>query len=788
MYSTLETLASQYEDIIINGDFNSNLLTETDLTDNMLSLGLFPANVTSPTHYTSTSSTLIDLFFVSNTANINLYEQISASCFSKHDLLFLNYNFNFHEDSKVFSYRDFNSLAFNDLCEYSSHIPWHEIYFLPTVDEQLCFLERSIQHLFDLTVPIRHRKMKNSQKSWFSDSIKHAIQQRDLVYARWKRYKTLDLRLQYITARRDVNKLIKLAKTEYYSTRFSNAIDSRQTWNTIREIGIGKQISNFDIKVDGNMLNKTFTNTPVLQTDPSFYNFIPSTLGNGITGDFFRFSCISESDVMYTCSLIRSNAVGTDNIYPKFIKILMPLILPYVTYFLNNIITSSMFPSNWKHSKIIPLPKTSGEYRPIAILCFLSKVLEKILYRQMIMYINSHNMLSSTQSGFRESHSCVTALVEVSENIRQGLENGNINFLVLLDHSKAFDTVDHATLIGKLRHFFRFSNTSINLIASYLSNRTQSVFVNNAWSDSLSVVKGVPQGSILGPLLFSLYVNDLPDVLSECGVHLYADDVQVTFSIPPENIPTGISRLNNELERIYFWASANGLCLNPQKSKCIIICKQSAVTSISGDIVLNGEKIEIVNKTRNLGIIFNNRLTWRDHVDSLVGQLYSKLRALWGAQYFTPLTIRILLAKTYLVPSLLYGCELFANCDSISRRKLNVLFNNIIRYVYGLRRFDHITSVSRNLYGVSFECLLKIRTLIFLHKVIHTQTPKYIFEKIQFFQSPRKQNIVIPRHQYLVSEYQFYIYAARLWNNLPLCQQQNSNANSFKKFLFDFFK
>lgn len=785
LYSTLETLASVYDDIVITGDFNSDLLVESTLSENMLSLGLFPVNVISPTHHTSTTSTLIDLFFVSNTASIILYDQISASCFSKHDLIFLTYNFRIQQIEECYSYRDFKTLNLNLLCEYSSNIAWSDIYFMSSVNDQSLFLEHNIKYLFDLTVPLKHKKTTYKQKPWFTNAIKNAINLRDLAYARWKRFKTVEFKLQYSIARKNVNGQIRQAKTEYYSKRFSSAIDSKQTWNTIREIGIGKVNKN-DCQADANTLNTMFANIPLIQANPNFLNFSPTVLDTRI-GEHFYFSCVTHYDIITTCNSIKSNAVGIDNIHPKFLRLLMPLILPYVAHLFNTIIMSSIYPLNWKHAKIVPLPKSNGEYRPIAVLCFLSKVLEKLLHKQMIKYINTHNLLSVTQSGFRKSHSCVTALVEVSENIRQGLENGKINFLVLLDHSKAFDTVDHEMLIKKLKNLFSFSTTSTKLLFSYLSNRAQSVYVNDIWSDSLSLTRGVPQGSILGPLLFSLYINDLPNQLSKCKIHLYADDVQLILSSPVQNMALGIASLNEDLQKIHLWASANGLCLNPRKSKCIVICKRSLNPSVCADIVINGEKIEIVTAAKNLGIIFNSNLTWNDHINSLAGQTYIKLRALWSTQYFTPFRVRILLAKTYLVPSLIYGCELFGSCDSVSKRKLNILFNNIIRYVYGLKRFDHVSSAAKNLYGISFESLLKTRILIFLHKIINTKTPKYLYDRICFSQSPRNRNIVIPLHQCLVSEWQFFIHGARLWNTLPQNQQLNSNANSFKSFLFNFY-
>ncbi|XP_065358619.1 uncharacterized protein LOC135952544 [Calliphora vicina] len=192
------------------------------------------------------------------------------------------------------------------------------------------------------------------------------------------------------------------------------------------------------------------------------------------------------------------------------------------------------------------------------------------------------------------------------------------------------------------------------------------------------------------------------------------------------------------------WAMKNGLCLNPQKSKCLLIHNKTLKPNIENDIRINNEKIAIVQSAKNLGLVFNNNLSWSNHIQSLVSQTYLKLRTLWITQFYTPLRIRILIAKTYLIPGLIYGCELFANCDSN---------------------------------------LLKIRVLIFLHKIIYTQQPEYLFRLLRFGRSPRGKNIIIPHHRKLVSEWQFLINATRLWNTLPHVQQINSNAMHFRKFL-----
>lgn len=218
-----------------------------------------------------------------------------------------------------------------------------------------------------------------------------------------------------------------------------------------------------------------------------------------------------------------------------------------------------------------------------------------------------------------------------------------------------------------------------------------------------------------------------------------------------------------------------------------MICRGRTNINNNVEILINGERIEVVSTAKNLGITFNSNLTWSSHVNVVAGRIYAKLRSLWSTQFFTPVHIRELLAKTYLIPCLLYGCELFASCDCISKLKLNVLYNNILRYVYGLRRYDHVSSFSTRLYGVSFDNLLKIRVLIFFHKIIYTQTPRYLYERIRFARSLRGRRIIIPRHRYLFSEWQFFLHASRLWNSLPQSQQVNSNATQFKKFLFNHF-
>lgn len=785
--SSLELLTVRYYDIVIASDFNANILVTSDLVDSLMSIGLHVVNTENPTHFTTTSSTLLDIFIVSDSCKSLIFDQLSAPCFSKHDLIFMSYDFHLSNDKTPISYRDFRHINFDLLDQQFNNIQWNHIYFMPNADEQLHFLNNNIRQLYEQTVPTRIYRGDKRNRSWFSPAIKNEINHRDELYTRWKRFRTTELHEEYCIARRNVNKSIRDAKSKFYASKFQSAVDSKQKWRTIKEIGIGKTTTTA-CNVDVNELNRLFTDLP------STANIVDQNLSavpinfptHQSTGNF-EFSCVFPPDVLSCCLSVKSNAVGYDDMHPKFLKLLLPKLLLLITHIFNTIITTSSFPSCWKHAKIIPIPKTRTDFRPISILPYLSKVLERILHKQMSKFLADHRLLSEYQSGFRAKHSCVTALINVSEDIRLNLDVGNISFLVLLDHSKAFDCVNHNILCTKLARNFGFSSSATSLIASYLLDRSQSVTAGDLTSTPLAIRNGVPQGSILGPLLFCLYINDLPTQLLNCNIHIYADDVQVYLSCKKNLINECISKLNDDLRRIHEWASLNKLHINPKKSKCLIVSKRRQKIPTDISIKLGNQKIEIVESTRNLGIIFDKELRWNTHINAATGNTFAMLRILYQTQHLTPVHIRTLLAKTFIMPKLLYGCEIFSSCDSVGTRKLTAAFNAVIRYVYGLKRYDGTSQYSKSLYGVNFGDLLKIKTLIFLHKIIYTKEPEYLYRRLRFASSQRGKALIYTLRRSLISDWHFIVSAEHHWNSLPFSTQLIGNALQFKNKLFSSF-
>ncbi|XP_022226291.1 uncharacterized protein LOC121403754 isoform X1 [Drosophila obscura] len=783
-YSDLTSLITDisltYTDVILAGDFNCDILRESSLADSMLSLDLNIVNHQLPTHFTKTRNTLLDLFFVDSTDKILLYDQLTAPGYSKHDLIFLTYDFNPDYDNYDTFYRDFKNIDLEKLHTDISILDWTSIHYMLSVNSQLAQLQSNIDYLYCEHVPIKRKTVKRTDNSWFNPEIKLGIIKRNEAFKKFKRYKTESHFNMYKSLRSNVTKLIYSAKTAFYSSKFNNALCSKQKWQVIKSIGIGKKTRNSLVDMDVNEVNKKFLQlvvpdpTPTLNLTSAPYNYtVPS----------FSFCCVSPCDVLESIHKIKSNATGLDDMNPKFLRIILPRIIMHVTHIFNTAITTSTFPEQWKEAKIIPIPKAnSAEYRPISILPTLSKAFETLVAKQINSFLTEHTLLNNNQSGFRTNRSCTTAMIKIVEDIRERIDDGNVTFLTLLDYTKAFDSVDHRILIAKLRESYNFSDSAVRLLSSYLLNRSQAVVAEGKMSSFAYVKCGVPQGSVLGPILFSIYINDLPIVLSDCKVHMYADDVQLYVSRPLNRIDECINVTNRELEKISAWATKNRLCLNPTKSKCLIIYKNKKKINetILRRVEISNTPISYIEKTTNLGFIINSTLSWDDHVSKAVGKTYGILRALNITKQFIPVSIRMQIAKAYLVPVLTYGIEAFGNCGYENRQKLSVCFNNIARYIFRLRRSDRISAFSYKIFDMTLFKWIDYKMLTFLHKIILTRQPQYLYEKLRFTNSARTNNIITIRYRTLNSERHFFVNVIRIWNHLPHHMKTIRNLSQFK--------
>ena len=306
------------------------------------------------------------------------------------------------------------------------------------------------------------------------------------------------------------------------------------------------------------------------------------------------------------------------------------------------------------------------------------------------------------------------------------------SFLLLLDYSKAFDCLNHELLLAKLK-YFRLDRCSLSLFTEYLSDRCQCVRYENKVSSELRLRGGVPQGSILGPTLFSMYTFDLPYfVTKEVHLHLYADDTQVYTSFLPENVNVSVKELNCNLANIAFWSRCNGLKINPSKTECICVAtrkKYDVVNSLKIEpIVINDIEVTVRAKTKNLGVVFDSGLQFDHHVRRVISCCYAKFSSLYKYKLQLHSTVKWRLMSSLILSHIDYcNCVYFSHLTQCSKRKLQILQNNCMRFSFDIPRREHITPYYNRLRILRLEGRFTLLLGCLLFNILRSGLPCYLY-------------------------------------------------------------
>ena len=436
-----------------------------------------------------------------------------------------------------------------------------------------------------------------------------------------------------------------------------------------------------------------------------------------------------------------------------------PYIVPAVTHIVNISIQTSIFPDMWKFTKIVPLykkddPLNAKNYRPVALIPVLSKVLERVIFLQMIQYMESNNMFHPSHHGYRSGHNTCTALIEMYDSWVEALERGELSGVMFVDLSAAFDCVDHSLLLEKMK-LLGFSSACISWCDSYLVGRKQCVYIEGALSEFLGIDVGVPQGSILGPLFYIIYTNDLPEVIHnlDCefsklkmnkfntmcphcgGLVAFADDSTVTVTDYNTNGLT--EKLTEKYMAVSRYFTANKLKVNDEKTHLVIMSskKKREVSDIQASIRTPSAVINPSLSERLLGVDIHAEMKWQEYVlyseKSLMKSLYKRLNALKRIKKVASFKTRLMLANGLFCSKLLYCLPLFGGTEQYVLNSLQVAQNEAARTVTKLGRF---TPVSKLLLQTGW---LSVKQLIFLHSVLlvvkirNSMKPEYLAEKLR---------------------------------------------------------
>ena len=500
---------------------------------------------------------------------------------------------------------------------------------------------------------------------------------------------------------------------------------------------------------------------------------------------------ISVQDVKDNLQILNTNkATGPDNLNPMLLKQASSELAYPLTKLFNLSLQSSTVPNQWKIANVTPVYKkgsanTVSNYRPISLLSVLGKCMERCIFKYLYNFLHSNNILTPSQSGFRPNDSTVNQLLSISSDFYRAIDQGKEIRVVFFDISKAFDKVWHKGLLHKLSNLGIRGNL-LKWFHSYLHNRKQCVVINGTKSYLKNVQAGVPQGSILGPLLFLIYINDLV-VNIDCNIKLFADDTSIYITV--ENPFSSAALLNSDLEKINDWSKKWLVSFNPSKTECMTISNKIK-KPFHPSLIFDDVHLKEVESHKHLGVIFSSNLSWNQHIDEMISKAYARLGQMRKVKFLLDRNCLQKIYFSFIRPALEYADIIWDNLPEYLSRKIENIQLEAARIVTGGNRMASIAFLYRETGWVLLSKRRENHRLVQFFKMFHCKTPEYLSNILEIQTSKdgthntRSNNSIREIFARTKLYYEsFFPSTIRLWNTLPNEIQNNPSLNNFKKYL-----
>ena len=669
-----------------------------------------------------------------------------------------------------------------------------------TVEQLWTDFTTTLDKLVQECIPAKLIRGKSSLP-WITQEIKRLIRKRDSLYRKFKRSGDSDIKTKFQTLRQQIKKKIKDSYQAYLENLLGlndedSKCDSKKLFSFLKNSRCDQQgtpplkhdnILYSDTKTKANLFNQQF-NSVFTPKEPLSLSRLASMrvqdlkkaggLPSDTTPDSLQDSAtnmpeinISENGLMKLLQNLKpGKAAGPDKLKPLLLRELREEIAPIIQIIFDRSLKTGKLPADWMKANVMPVFKKgdkslAANYRPISLTCILCKVLEHILASNIVKHLDGQGILYDLQHGFREKRSCETQLIMLIEDLARNASVGKQTDIILLDFSKAFDKVNHSKLLWKL-HQYGIRGHVLNWVRAFLGSRSQRVVIEGEESESIPVTTGVPQGSVLGPILFLIYINDLPDEVCS-QVRLFADDTALYLTMESED--SG-STLQSDLDILSMWETRWDMEFNP--SKCQVVHVTGSKRPVKRDYILHGQVLESVTCAKYLGVDISCSLTWNSHIDRITGSANRTLGFVRRNIKTRMSKVRETAYNTLVRPQLEYASAVWDPHNKNRISQIEQVQRRAARWT--VSNFDRKASVTKIVQDLGWRTLDQRRAdarlcLFFkiLHGLVAVPLPDYIQHSTRisrYCHSMTFRQVSTSTDYY---KYSFFPLAIVQWNALP---------------------
>ena len=791
--------------LVVVGDFNFHMDKSSDTDANKLKELLSSLNlkqhVTVGTHIQGRS---LDLVITRNTdqlidgkieehAPISDHKPLSFSCTVDKPVA----------TKKTVKYRKLKDIDMNVFKEDLLKLP---IFNLNTenVNDLVSTYNSGLSALIDKHAPILVKKIyERPQSPWYTEELAQAKRAKRQAERRWmKEQTTINLEiLKHHT--KNYKKLCKSSKIAYHQQqieaskgdqkklfKIANRLLYRQKDNSLPGEANNDKLANdfvtFFAEKISNITTKFNSINDMIQSD------MPQNIR--LLHDFNN---VSEKDVKDIILGGNSKCCSLDPLPTSFVKDFIDILLPILHKIVNLSLYTNVMPDCLKTATVTPLLKKKSldvndfkNYRPVSNLPFLSKLIEKAVVRQLDAHMISNGLYPNMQSAYRKHHSTETALVKILDDLLNAVDNKKCCFLVLLDQSAAFDTVNQDLMLNRLQYMFGVTDNALAWLTTYFKHRHQSVCINGVSSKPKELITGFPQGSVLGPFMYPVYTSPLFQIAEKYGlsIHMYADDTQVYLSFSIDDKDVALEKLEDCLKEIRAWMFNNHLKLNDTKTEFLVIGNKNYRKQLDSvaHVKIGESCVDPVNSAKNIGAVLDNNLDLVKHVNNTCRTCYmylhsiSKIRSCLTQEATETLVNALITSRLDYCNAILYGL----NEDLLKR--LQLVQNNAARLVLKKKKHDHVTPLLKKLHWLPVKYRIQYKLNLLTFKCIHNIAPTYLsklcisYTPVRSLRSSDKHLLVEKVGRTAKGDRAFSVAAPKLWNRLDPSIRALDNIVTFK--------